>query len=133
MIHFLQAEDWNPNWEKGEDGRVFIDLRHQHTEEEIVRTIGNALKGSDSLPVTGKRLDAMEEVVGDWLYEHWGPEKKITIAGGSSIEKLGTLFAMNLVASIYDASLSAIYNRAMNQEDGIDQEINNIHIYIVMN
>jgi hypothetical protein len=133
MIHFLEAKDWNPNWEEARDGRVFIDLRNQRTEEEIVRTIGDALRGSNSLPVTGKRLDAMIDVSGDWFREHWGPEKKITIAGGSNIEKLGALFAMNLVASLYDASLSAIYNRAMDQGDGIDQEINNVNIFIVMN
>jgi len=75
----------------------------------IIKTLGHNVKGKGSPLIHGKSLDALIDVMGDWLIESWGQKINIYITGANKIFELGNEFSLNIVQSFNDAFVRAIY------------------------
>lgn len=81
---------WDRSWESTGRGRVFISLDGSTDKADILKRIGNVLKGSESPALqTGRSEDAFVDVLSDWFEERWGETLHVYILGGRAAQQLG--------------------------------------------
>lgn len=90
MLRTLPMTAWDRSWESCDRGRVFISLEGSADKADILKRIGNVLKGSDSPALqTGRSEDAFIDVLSDWFEERWDENLRVYILGGRAAQNLG--------------------------------------------
>jgi hypothetical protein len=133
-MKILLANDWSEAWLRPKAGSYAIDLRGVASKKEAIVRLASTLSGKQSHPVNGDSLDALQDVIADWFYEHWTTKKTIYIAGGRSLCNLDPDLAVHVADVINSAFIAAIYDRSQVDKDtDIHLGIARTRVVFVMN
>ena len=111
MIYFRDNESWVQfGQQRLDDPKVIvIDLMGCESKEDFTLAIGKVLYGSYSPKlVTGKSLDALTDVVSDYLIENWLKWKEVYIIGWKYFTDKHPIFSQYMLSSFVNSYIKSL-------------------------
>lgn len=116
MICFWNDSDWDSAYQNqlDIDTNIIIDLRECSSEEDFILLITTTLSASFSTKQgLGKNLDALSDVVSDYLNEHWLQWKDVYLVGWKYFIEKHPIFSQKLLNALNNTYLKSISSMLM--------------------
>lgn len=99
-------ENWNEKKYTRRQGYYYVDLRGLRNEDAIVGAFWGTLRGPgyppENYPGKGyvNSLDALTEVIADFLLARWGQETRIVVIGGEVLPTIGLVYFASVIDTL---------------------------------
>ncbi|MGU3494358.1 barstar family protein [Xanthobacteraceae bacterium A53D] len=87
---------------------LVIDLSGATSAADAMARIGAVLRGADSPHIQGGSLDALYDVVSDWMLENSHVPQRVTLTHASALTALDPLLLPRIIACLDMAQMLAI-------------------------
>jgi hypothetical protein len=131
MISFKDASEWRGDYLDKKKGRIVIDFVHASSRSDAILAIGHVLKGGDSPTMQKGNLDALKDVVSDWVIENAAKRTEVFLINCYRIEK-AEKGLLDKIADVMSHALTSGTRYVRQEHEELDVSIpgNNIRIYI---
>lgn len=116
MINFWNEYDWDDTYQNqlNSDQNVVINLKECVSEKDFVLAVAHVLNASFSTKIgLGSNLDALSDVVSDYLNENWLNWKDVYLVGWKRFLEKHPIFSQKMLNTLNDAYLKTISSKLM--------------------